>query len=150
MQVQKTSCVGHENWSFGRCKKRSRSPAGLRHRRKRTHAYGVCPLPPACLALNGKGSTNGSTQRWKWSPVFRRVSLCVRFFSESRVYTRFREWKRTWGICERSWKSRWEVVFQRVCHGNVLTIFVEVVLSENPNFTGGFFEWRRPFENITG
>ena len=33
------------------------------------------------------------------TPVFRRVSRCVRSFSESRVCTRFRERKRTWAVC---------------------------------------------------
>ena len=35
------------------------------------------------------------------------------------------------------------------CDGNFWTIFAGTVLDEKPNFTGRFFEWRRPFENIT-
>ena len=30
--------------------------------------------------------------------------------------------------------------------GNFLAIFAGTVLSEKPNFTGGFFGWRRPFD----
>ena len=35
------------------------------------------------------------------------------------------------------------------CDGIFWTIFAGTVLDEKPNFTGRFFEWRRPFENIT-
>ena len=35
------------------------------------------------------------------------------------------------------------------CNGNFLAIFAGTLLDEKPNFTGRFFEWRRPFENIT-
>ena len=35
------------------------------------------------------------------------------------------------------------------CGGNFLAIFVEVDLGEKPNFTGRFFEWRRPFDFST-
>lgn len=31
--------------------------------------------------------------------------------------------------------------FQSVCHDNFLTIFAEVILSENPNFLSYFFGW---------
>ena len=35
------------------------------------------------------------------------------------------------------------------CDGNFWTIFAGTVLDEKPNFTGGFFEWRRPFDFST-
>ena len=35
------------------------------------------------------------------------------------------------------------------CDGNFLTIFAETVLGEKPNFSGRFFEWRRPFDFST-
>ena len=35
------------------------------------------------------------------------------------------------------------------CGGNFLAIFVGMGLGEKPNFTGGFFEWRRPFDFST-
>ena len=35
------------------------------------------------------------------------------------------------------------------CAGNFLAIVAGTGLGEKPNFTGEFFEWRRPFENIT-
>ena len=35
------------------------------------------------------------------------------------------------------------------CDGNFLTIYVGTVLGEKPDFTGEFFEWRRPFDFST-
>ena len=35
------------------------------------------------------------------------------------------------------------------CGGNFLAIFAGTVLGEKPNFTGRFFEWRRPFDFST-
>ena len=35
------------------------------------------------------------------------------------------------------------------CGGNFLAIFVGMGLGEKPNFTGEFFEWRRPFDFST-
>ena len=35
------------------------------------------------------------------------------------------------------------------CGGNFLAIFAGMVLGEKPNFTGRFFEWRRPFDFST-
>ena len=35
------------------------------------------------------------------------------------------------------------------CAGNFLAIFAGTVLGEKPNFTGRFFEWRRPFDFST-
>ena len=32
------------------------------------------------------------------------------------------------------------------CGGNFLAIVAGTILSEKLNFTGGFFEWRRPFD----
>ena len=35
------------------------------------------------------------------------------------------------------------------CDGNFLEIYAGTILSEKLNFTGGFFEWRRPFDFST-
>ena len=35
------------------------------------------------------------------------------------------------------------------CNGNFLAIFAGVSIGEKPNFTGRFFKWRKPFDNIT-
>ena len=35
------------------------------------------------------------------------------------------------------------------CGGNFLAIVAGTILSEKLNFTGGFFEWRKPFDFST-
>ena len=35
------------------------------------------------------------------------------------------------------------------CGGNFLAIFVGVSIGEKPNFSGSFFEWRKPFDFST-
>ena len=35
------------------------------------------------------------------------------------------------------------------CDGNFWAIFAGTLLGEKPNFTGEFFEWRRPFDFST-
>ena len=46
---------------------------------------------------------------------------------------------------ENAMRNGWE---QR-CDGNFLAIVAGTILSEKLNFTGGFFEWRRPFDFST-
>ena len=46
---------------------------------------------------------------------------------------------------ENAMRNGWE---QR-CDGNFLAIFAGTILSEKLNLTGGFFEWRRPFDFST-
>ena len=50
-----------------------------------------------------------------------------------------------WGKLKTGMKSG----LKQRCGGNFLAIFAETVLSEKPNFTGGFFEWWRPFDFST-
>ena len=81
--------------------------------------------------------------------MFRRVSRCVRSFSESRVCTRFQPVKANVGrLCEKL-KNAMKSGLEQRCGGNFLAIFAGTVLSEKPNFTGRFFEWRRPFDFST-
>ena len=35
------------------------------------------------------------------------------------------------------------------CDGNFLAVFAGVSIGEKPNFSGRFFEWRRPFDFST-
>ena len=46
---------------------------------------------------------------------------------------------------ENAMRNGWE---QR-CDGNFLAIVAGTILSEKLNFTGGFFEWRKPFDFST-
>ena len=51
-------------------------------------------------------------------------------------------------LCERL-KSGMKSGWGQRCDGNFLAIFAETVLSVKPNFTGRFFERRRPFDFST-
>ena len=48
-------------------------------------------------------------------------------------------------LCERL-KNAMKCGLEQRCAGNFLAIFAGTVLGEKPNFTGRFFEWRRPFD----
>ena len=48
-------------------------------------------------------------------------------------------------LCERL-KNAMKSGLEQRCAGNFLAIFAGTVLGEKPNFTGRFFEWRRPFD----
>ena len=51
-------------------------------------------------------------------------------------------------LCERL-KNAMKSGLEQRCDGNFLAIFAGTILGEKPNFTGGFFEWRRPFDFST-
>ena len=51
-------------------------------------------------------------------------------------------------LCERL-KNAMKCGLEQRCSGNFLAIFAGTVLGEKPNFTGRFFEWRRPFDFST-
>ena len=51
-------------------------------------------------------------------------------------------------LCEKL-KSAMKSGLGRSCSGNFLAIFAGTILSEKLNLTGGFFEWRRPFDFST-
>ena len=48
-------------------------------------------------------------------------------------------------LCERL-KNAMKSGLEQRCAGNFLAIFAGTVLGEKLNFTGRFFEWRRPFD----
>ena len=51
-------------------------------------------------------------------------------------------------LCERL-KNAMKSGLGRSCSGNFLAIVAGTILSEKLNLTGGFFEWRRPFDFST-
>ena len=79
--------------------------------------------------------------------TFRRVCRCVRSFSESR-YPLSGMKANVGRLCEKL-KNAMKSGFEQRCDGNFWTMFAGTVLDEKPNFTGGFFEWRRPFDFST-
>ena len=82
------------------------------------------------------------------APVSLCVPLCAILLAKASVYplsTVKANVGRLWEKLKNAMKSGLE---QR-CAGNFLTIFAGTVLGEKPNFTGRFFEWRRPFDFST-
>ena len=51
-------------------------------------------------------------------------------------------------LCEKL-KNGMRSGLEQHCGGNFLAIVAGTILSEKLNFTGGFFEWRRPFDFST-
>ena len=81
-------------------------------------------------------------------PVSPCVPLCAIFLREPSVYP-FSSVKANVGhLCEKLKNAIRSGLGQR-CGGNFLAIFAGVSIGEKSNFTGRFFKWRRPFENIT-
>ena len=84
--TQKSPCAEREKYNIGRPKRVLRSPAGLRRRKKRTHAVGVHPLPPVVL-LRDEVAIKYSAQHLKVKPrVSPCVPLCAIFLRKPRVY----------------------------------------------------------------
>ena len=84
----------------------------------------------------------------KGRPLFRRVSRCVRSCWQSRVYPLSPVKANVGHLCEKLKNAIRSGLGQR-CGGNFLAIFAGTILGEKPNFTGDFFEWRRPFDFST-
>ena len=79
-----TWCASHNS---DKSKKRSRSPAGPRRRRKRTHAIGVHPLPPAVLSVTILLATQDcAVAGGGKAPVSACKPLCAIFLRKPRVY----------------------------------------------------------------
>lgn len=141
-----TWCVSHNS---DKSKKRSRSPAEPRRRRKRTHAMGVHPLPPAVLSVTiSLAAQDCAVARGGKAPVSACKPLCAIFLRKPRVYPLSSVKANVGHLCEKL-KSAMRSGLKQRCGGNFLAIVAGTILSEKLNFTGGFFEWRRPFDFST-
>ena len=74
--------------------------------------------------------------------------LCAIFLRKPRVYPISSAKANVGHLCERL-KNAMKCGLEQRCAGNFLAIFAGTVLDEKPNFTGRFFEWRRPFDFST-
>ena len=103
---------------------------------------------PGDVCERAERSEGSDTTPVRNAPVSACKPLCAIFLRRPSVYPLSgvrANVGRLWEKLKSGMKSGWG---QR-CDGNFLAIFAETVLSEKPNFTGRFFGWRRPFENIT-
>ena len=127
----------------------SRSPARPRRRRKRTHAIGVHPLPPAVLSVTiSLAAQDCAVAGGGKAPVSACEPLCAIFLRKPSVYPLSPVKANVGRLCERL-KNAMKCGLEQHCGGNFLAIFAGTLLDEQPNFTGGFFGWRRPFDFST-
>ena len=81
-------------------------------------------------------------------PVLPCGPLCAIFRRKPSVYPLSPVKANVGRLCERL-KNAMKCGLEQRCAGNFLAIFAGTVLGEKPNFTGRFFEWRRPFDFST-
>ena len=82
------------------------------------------------------------------TPVSACEPLCAIFLREPRVYPLLSAKANVGHLCEKLKIGMRNGLKQR-CGGNFLAIVAGTILSEKLNFTGGLFEWRRPFDFST-
>ena len=82
------------------------------------------------------------------APVSACKPLCAIFLRKPSVYPLSPVKANVGRLCERL-KNAMKCGLEQRCAGNFLAIFAGTVLGEKPNFTGRFFEWRRPFDFST-
>ena len=84
---------------------------------------------------------------WK-TPVSACEPLCAILCAKASVYSLSLVKANVGRLCEKL-KSGIRSGLKQRCGGNFLAIVAGTILSEKLNFTGGFFEWRRPFDFST-
>ena len=82
------------------------------------------------------------------APVSACKPLCAIFLRKPSVYPLSPVKANVGRLCEKLKNAMRNGLEQR-CDGNFLAIVAGTILSEKLNFTGGFFEWRRPFDFST-
>ena len=82
------------------------------------------------------------------APVSACEPLCAIFLREPSVYP-LSPVKANVGHLWEKLKNAMKSGLGQHCDGNFLEIYAGTILSEKLNLTGGFFEWRRPFDFST-
>ena len=116
---------------------------------KRTHATGVHPLLPAVLSVAiSLAAQDRAVAGGGKAPVSPCEPLCAILLRKPSVYPLSPAKANAGRLCEKLKIGIRSGLKQR-CDGNFLAIFAGMVLGEKPNFTGRFFEWRKPFDFST-
>ena len=104
--------------------------------------------------------SSGITEQFRWqhkvalwpgggkAPVSPCEPLCAIFLREPSVCP-LSPAKANVGHLYEKLKTGMKSGLEQHCGGNFLAIVAGTILSEKLNFTGGFFEWRRPFDFST-
>ena len=82
------------------------------------------------------------------APVSACKPLCAILLAKASVYPLSLVKANVGRLCEKL-KIGMRSGLEQRCGGNFLAIVAGTILSEKLNFTGGFFEWRRPFDFST-
>ena len=97
---------------------------------------------------NFAGSTGHTVVERGKAPVSPCVPLCAILLTKASVYPLSLVKANVGRLCEKL-KDAMKSGLKQRCGGNFLAIVAGTILSEKLNFTGGFFEWRRPFDFST-
>ena len=82
------------------------------------------------------------------TPVSACKRLCAILLRKASVYPLSLVKANVGRLCKKL-KSAMRSGLKQRCNGNFLAIVAGMVLGEKPNFTGRFFEWRKPFDFST-
>ena len=96
-------------------------------------------------AVRVEGSDNGPVRK---APVSACKPLCAILLRKPSVYPLSPVKANVGRLCEKL-KNAMKSGLEQRCGGNFLAIVAGTILSEKLNFTGWFFEWRRPFDFST-
>ena len=95
-----------------------------------------------------KRSEGSDTTPVRNAPVSACKPLCAILLRKPSVYPLSPVKADVGRLCKKL-KSAMRSGLKQRCNGNFLAIFAGMVLGEKPNFTGRFFEWRKPFDFST-
>ena len=164
--------VWHTSHNFDRSEKRSRSPAGPRRLgtatrisaslfRRLSAFFGSTPdqapkaaklavlIPGPGMLVNVRNAPRVVIPPpSETPPVSPCGPLCAILLRKPSVYPLSPVKANVGRLCEKL-KNAMKSGLEQRCGGNFLAIFAGTVLDEKPNFTGRFFEWRRPFDFST-
>ena len=110
--------------------------------------FAVLPPGHAGFPKRAERSEGSDTTPVRNAPVSACEPLCAIFLRKPSVYPLSLVKANVGHLCEKL-KNGMKSGLEQRCAGNFLTIFAGTVLGEKPNFTGRFFEWRRPFDFST-
>ena len=103
---------------------------------------------PGDVRERAERSEGSDTTPVRNAPVSPCVPLCAIFRRKTSVYPISPVKANVGRLCEKL-KNAMKSGLGRSCSGNFLAIVAGTILSEKLNLTGGFFEWRRPFDFST-
>ena len=120
------------------------------HPRPRPKSGKVCrsDTRPGDIRERAERSEGRDSAPVRNAPVSACKPLCAILLAKASVYPLSGVKANVDHLCEKL-KNAMKSGLKQRCDGNFLAIFAGMVLGEKPNFTGRFFEWRKPFDFST-